>query len=427
MLHRVTWYSAGILALVAIASTAGYWGFGQMKERSALVQSADVAYTSSFEDLVSNVTNMKEEMANSLVTSNQTTFDSHLAGISRFAYAAETDLSKLPNNAQSMSQLHGYLNGIDTSTRKWLGQPNSASDRNIRKSLSGDYLDSQKIETKLSDIQSQISAGNHEWMTRNHASSGTPAALVAMQKVNKTIPTSVSQSASAQVQANTSAPMKASRAVDLVKRVAQPTEVDSWTSKIANSPNSGSVFEVWGKKGQTSDLVNGVVSRQDGRLLSFHNTRSMGNVHLDITEAAKKAQAWLRDNGYPNAIETDSSQYDGKVIFTFEPVYHGSSVIDHPLHVYVALDNGQIVGFNGREAALHPVAHVLHSKLTINQLRSRLSNDFHIKMEKPVLAQAGNSQTFAPAEAFYGTMKDETFCVYLSAVDGHEIRVQHLT
>lgn len=433
MLHRVTWYAAGVLALVVIGTSVGYWGYNQKQQRDAYVRTAETGYDNSFHNLVSDFNGMRSEMADSLLTADETTFVSHLAGVSRFAYAAGADLSKLPDSPDSTGQLHNYLHTVDSSVKSWLKQNHVVSDRAVRKQLATDYSESGKIQTELTDVQSQLTSKQGIWMNTNGSAHSEALALTGLKKIDgdiaktstETAPQATTSTSNTSSAGRATSRISTQQAINMVAKYAHVKHPSGWKVKAIKTEKVGSAYEVTGDNGTGQGTISGEVSRS-GTLLSFYDNRPVRDQKVDFVSASKNALSWLHAHGYAHVHQSDASQYDNTAVFTFTPQYDDIPVISHPIQIHVALDNGQVTGFNAVAAALHPVTQVANPKLTVSQLRQKLSADFDVKMEQSIITRNSNG-TYVPAVAFYGTFKGDTFSIYLSRVDGSELEVQKLT
>ncbi|GMA60820.1 germination protein YpeB [Alicyclobacillus fastidiosus] len=432
MLHRATWVSAGILAVVAVGTTVGYWGYDQKQQKDAFARSAETQYESSFHSLVNDVRDMRKELAKSMLTQDHASFDTHLSSISRLCYAGEASLGRLPSNITPASHLQSYLHLVDNQVQSWMKHDKTPADKDVRKQLNNLYTQSGTFVSQLGDMQSQLGDKMDVWLAARHSPQGQAGfAADGLRRVDRQVasfadnPTTRAPKPSALAnQTFAKEPTISSQAA--IKKVSQVIGVKptGWTAKLYRAGTLTAYYGVTGNA--ANNHISAEVSQRGGHLLTYYNDHAAKTSKYDFATAASDAAAWLKRQGFSKIERTDAMQYDHAAMFTFAPLVDGVPVIGQPISVHIALDNGQVVGFNAAQVYANPVGAVPPPKLTVAQLRKRLSPDFDVKIARKVIVQDENRQ-YIPAVAFYGTMKQETYCINLSAIDGAEVKIDQLT
>ncbi|WAH35086.1 PepSY1/2 domain-containing protein [Alicyclobacillus dauci] len=430
MLHRVTWLAAATLAVVAIGTSVGYWGYGQKQQKESFARMAETQYESAFHNLVSDVRGMRAEMAKSLVTRDNTVFHEHLSDVSRLCYAAESSLSRLPADTTPSNHLQTYLHAVDGAVNDWIHHDTGATDRTVRQKLSTFYKESATVVSQLGDLQTQLGgAQGASWIRRNNNTT-TGLALDGMRKVDTQVATLSAVKPTPPVDTGTTVSyakepiVTSASALRQVTRITGAKDTKGWQAKLYRQNQPTGYYRITGTfKGAN---VWAEVSQHGGHLLMYHNDRTVQTSKYDYAQAANDAARWLAAQGFTHVERQEGLQYDHTAMFTFAPTVGGVPVFGQPIQVHVALDNGSVTGFNAAKAYENPVTSVPDRKLTVNQLQKRLSPDFEVRMERQVIALNEHHQ-YVPAVAFYGTMKQETFCVVLDARDGTEVLVDQLT
>ena len=108
------------------------------------------------------------------------------------------------------------------------------------------------------------------------------------------------------------------------------------------------------------------------------------------------------------------------------PVQDSSVVVSQGILVKVALDNGQVVGYDATNYYYYPVHDLPVRRFSAAALRRVVNPAFHVRMVREVIALDKSNQ-YQPAVAFYGTGNGETYCVYINANTGREMAIDQLT
>lgn len=430
MLHRATWISATVLAVVAVGAGVGYWGYGEKTAKETYARQAETNYASSFHNMVNNIRDMRSELAKSMLSSDAGAFQSHLSDVSRLCYAAQTDLGRLPSNFTPDSNLQSYLHEVDTNVRKWIKADEKPSDRPVENQIQNYYTASGAIVSDLSDMQGQLDGKTNAWLTNNAKT--TTLAAQGMKRVNTHVasfaslkmPTRQTPAPKANPKLQQLPTITAQQAINQVASVVGQKNHANWRAKLMEKGKSTAHYQVNGAN--SGAHISAEVSQHGGKLFSLYNDRSINASKYDFATASKDAKHWLAQHGFANVQQLNAAQYDHTALFTFSPTLNGVPVISQSIQVHVALDNGQITDFNATPVYTKPVGTVPARKLTVAQLQKKLNPDFQVKMSKPVIVQDENSK-YVPAAAFYGTLHHDTFCILLSAVDGSEVKVDQLT
>lgn len=425
MIHRATWWTGTALAVIAVGGTVGYWGYNQQQQRDAFASAATTQYQGAYHSLTADVTALRTAIADCLLTQDNQTLDAHLNDISRLAYAGQQELGKLPANFNGDYHLASYLHQIDDQARKWIKAGNLGANREVKKTLSRDYAASAIVTTQLSQLQKQIATQPAVWMdnTGKGVSSTMKDSLNRVDEAVGAIDVVTPKSnATANPMTNHSGESIKS-AQNQVASLAGKNVTANWRTVFHRTGVDAPFYQVTGKTKQGN--IVGDVSTSTGALLSYYNDRAVTNSVYDFSQASIDATRWLKQHGYPQVVRDHAAQYDHVAMFTFFPSVRQKPVIDRPIGMSVALDNGQIVGFHQSVGQIPSSAEVKPMTMTMRGLRAKLSPDFQVRMEQQVIVRNAD-QKWVSGVSFYGTLRDETYRVILDGTNGAEVKVEHL-
>jgi germination protein YpeB len=157
------------------------------------------------------------------------------------------------------------------------------------------------------------------------------------------------------------------------------------------------------------------------------NQRDPGSADITPDKAVDTAKEFLEKNGYKNMVPTYSMRNDNISVINF--AYLDDQVVAYTdlIKVKVALDNGQIVGYEAEGyLKAHHERDIPEPKLTADQARGRIS--ISLDIEKPVqltLIPLENKEEVLCYE-FRGDFEGDDFLVYINALTGREERILKL-
>src|SRR5690625_1206660 len=122
-----------------------------------------------------------------------------------------------------------------------------------------------------------------------------------------------------------------------------------------------------------------------------------------------------------------SQQYDNYGVYTF--VYNEEDVKVYPdsITIKIALDNGEVVGFNARNYLInHHDRNIKKPKLTPEEAGKFVNQNLNVQDHHLALIENDVGEELL-TYAFLGTLKNETYRIFINAEDGLEEIVEKLT
>lgn len=190
-----------------------------------------------------------------------------------------------------------------------------------------------------------------------------------------------------------------------------------------------SVVRIEGKLPSYSISGNGITAeftKSGGVLLMLIKDRHIGEEKLSVDDAKIKAETFLRDNGYENMKESYYEKRDGSVVINY--AYYQDDYIVFPdlVKVKIALDNGEIIGFESRGYVTnHTYRTIPEAKVTKEQALENVNKNLEI---------TGVSMAIIPLESgseaccwqIKGKVSDKHFLMYVNTQTGYTEDVQIL-
>ena len=173
----------------------------------------------------------------------------------------------------------------------------------------------------------------------------------------------------------------------------------------------------------TDGKVNMSVTKQGGYVSVMQNSRDITAENLSYKDASGIARKFLDSRNIKNMKESYYVITDGACVINY--AYTQSGVICYPdlVKVKVALDNGEIVGFDSVGYIMNHTDRKLTAKLTAAQAQKSVSS--RLKVEKSALAlipTPGMNEVLCYEFECTGQNKDRVL-VYINASTGYEEQI----
>ena len=167
------------------------------------------------------------------------------------------------------------------------------------------------------------------------------------------------------------------------------------------------------------------VSKKGGHVIWMRNSRSIGKEKLTIEQAQRKAIEFLEAKGFKNMEPNYYQKYDGGVLFNFVLTEDNVTIYPDLVKVKVALDNGEIVGFDAAQYySFHQDRNIKEPTLSLEEARNRLREDFEVNSQRLAIIPKGKEEILC--YEFKGRYLNGEFIIYVNAENGKEEDVLQL-
>lgn len=441
MRENRSWIAPGVLSLLLVASLV--WGYNQYSIRGQYETALDNHYQRLFYDVKSHVENVQVSLSKALLATTKERNVLLFTQIMDDAASAKDKLAQMPiSHADSAS------------TEKFLTQASDYSYFIIQKHLEGQDITPEQREA-LKSIQLNAEAFNNELnlladnimeknfivgMARAGMDSNTEAmsantfvtSLVNLEKEVAKAPELIYDGPFADQMVNKKAVGLSGNQVDINK--AQQAALN-----FIGRENQGNIqafeegegindlkipsytFQIENKNGR-NQLIYVSVSKQGGKVLNMTNPRGVNEKKLSVEQGLKKAQEYLINKGFDNMEPNYNLRYDGTVLYNF--VYTEGDVTIYPdlIKVKVALDTGEIVGFDASAYYLnHQKRNLNQDSISESEARAQVKTDFNIDSIRLAMIPKGEKEVVC--YEFKGKYEGADFIVYINAQTGQEEQI----
>ncbi|GAX89699.1 germination protein YpeB [Effusibacillus lacus] len=429
---------AAVLALVV----TGFWGFREHQQKQALLLKAENQYQRAFHDLSSNLDLLQDELGKALAMNTQRQLTPCLSNIWRISYLAQSDLGQLPLSLMPFNRTQEFLKDIGefsyrVAIRDQRKEPLTDGEWKTLQTL---YNESIDIEQDIQKLQTDVLQKNLRWMD----------AELALSQTHKKTDNQIVDGFKAVEKKVSEFPELQSQTLSAIKSKNRPNINNVSGDEISQEEAARKAANFLGKADTTGITVqkNGkgtlypafsiTVQEANGQKHFMEMTVKGGHVTwtvkdrevkdptMDLVAAQQKGEQWLSARGFSNLSLIKTEQYDNTAIYTFVPKQDGVLIYPDTVTVKVALDNGEVIGFNGQDYLFHHKQRSLQQpKLTQDQARKFVSKHTEVQEAGLALVEDEMGKEVLTYE-FIGTMDNDTYRIYINADNGDEEKVEKL-
>ncbi len=441
-MDRRWWIAPTLLALLLVVSVV--WGYNQYTMKNRYEVALENHYQRLFFDVKKHVDNVQVSLSKALVSDSKEQNVLLLSQIMNESYFAQDKLSQMPITHAETSK-----------TEKFLNQAADYSYHIIQTHLLGEDVTKEQKET-LTNLQKNSSAFNRE-LSKLHASmmesnfalgelsskqgrrveKGNEkvfqTSLVSMDKQMSKSPELIYDGPFSDQMLNRKPLGLGGNNVSLEEAKGIATDFFG-KDRVARleafeqGENASEVripahtFHLYPKNQQKDLAVYIGVSQKGGKVVWMVNPRPVSKKTLSPKQAEEKALKYLKEKGFESMESNYSLKYDGTILFNF--VYKEKDVTIYPdlIKVKVALDTGEIVGFDASAYYLNHHERTIESPhIDETAAREKVNVDFNIDSVRLTIIPKGKNEILC--YEFKGKHNGADFIVYINALDGREEQV----
>lgn len=431
------------LALLVLAGT-GYWGYGQMMSRRSAETALNNKYSLAFYNLMNNVQNMEVMLSKALV-GQETRQDTQLfMKVWQESMAAQNNLGQIPVQDTTVARTLKYINQVGAYSQSLALQTAGGKAKTDEQwqTLQKLYQQSGVLNNELRKVEADLSSGALTMSELQRESrfvfrrAGPQLANSSFQTIDRNMerfPTLIydgpfsdhlERKAPAGISGPQITPEKA-RDIALAFIDQRPD-----TTYIANVINQNRAriplyrVEVTPRPAQNGEKITLGVSKQGGKVIWMINSRNTGETKMDVREAGDIAGRFLENKGFKDMESTYYEVRDNVALFNYAATQGGIVLYPDLVKVSVALDNGQIMGFDATNYYLsHRMRDLPKPKLTLAGAREKLSPRLESVSPGRLVLIPETVDREALCYEFQGTLDNDVFLIYINAVTGQEEQV----
>lgn len=430
----------GVL-VIGVTGTA-YWGYQEHIEKNAVLVHAENNYQRAFHDLTYQMDLLNDKIGSTLAMNSRQQLSPSLAEVWRLTSEAHSDVGQLPLTLLPFNKTEEFLANVGefsyrVAVRNLDQEPLSKEEYKTLETL---YQKSGEIQEELRKVQHLVLENNLRWMD-------VQLAIATDQQQDNTIIDgfkTVEKNVEGYSESDFGPTFTSMNTKDEGFKYLSGGEISEQEAKKVAK-------DFLGLKGQEEIRVvtNGKGSSYEFYSLSIDDPKSKTEIYMDITkkggypiwvlrnrdvkeknislnEAMENAVGYLKDHKFKNLVMFESAQYDNIGVFTFVSVEEDVRIYPDSITIKVALDDGKVTGFTAKAYLLaHHKRDIPKPTLTLEQARDKINPSVEIMEDRLGLIINDLSEEVLCYE-FLGTIKNDTFRIFINAETGYEEKVEKL-
>ncbi|GHH98165.1 germination protein YpeB [Neobacillus kokaensis] len=431
----------GVLALGVIGT--GYWGYQEHQEKNAVLLNAENNYQRAFHSLTYQMDLLNDKIGATLAMNSRHSLSPSLAEVWRITSEAHNDVGQLPLTLLPFNKTEEFLANIGnfsyrTAIRDLDKEPLTDKEYETLKVL---YKQSGEIQSELRKVQYMVLKNNLRWMDVELAlASGKETTdntiIDGFKTVEKTVtgfdetdfgPTFANMQKKDENFKNVKgSPISRNEAIRIAKKY---MNMDGNTKVKVTENGKGADYGFYSvsikneKNGQEASMD---ITKKGGHPIWFINQRDVTKQKISLHDAMTKAQTFLKDTGFTELELFESTQYDNIGVFNFVTNKNGVRIYPEAIKMKVALDNGDIIGVSAEEYLKSLQSRKIGKPaISLKQARSKVNPNLKV-MEDRLAVIVNDLNKEVLCYEFLGTIKDDTYRIFINADNGREEEVEKL-
>lgn len=427
--------------IIVIIGVIAVWGLYQYKNEMQFRQRAENQYNRSFFELAGYGQNVEVMLSKAMISNSPEQGVVNLSEVWRQANLAQANLSQLPISQLALDNTSKFLTQVSdfsyTLLRQTLGgKPISQEQMDNLRRLH-DY--SVKMNSSFGQLQADLSYGRIKW--GELSSKGTPI----FQRTSENFTTTQFKNIEKEFKEYPSliydgpfsdnlkdikpvglsgADINQAQARDKAVRFLgadRAADIKSIGTTDGNIKTYNFQADMKGAPKNTSTVIN--IAQKGGHVLLFTNNRSAQREVLKVQQAKDAAKKFLRSRGYINMQDTYYLKEDGVATINYAYNQDGITMYTDLIKVKVALDNGEIVGFESKGYLMsHKDRKLGTPKITEDEARKAINTRLAVTSSGLAVIPTQWKTEILTYE-FKGKVDGRDFLVYVNADTGKEEQI----
>lgn len=434
-----------LLSVALVGATA--FGWFQTNQKNRLALEAENKYMSAFHRLKWTSENIEERTARLMATNDQLLQQSLLADLRVFSAQAVEHMAALPFGTTQKPRIESFLNTLREKSDQYhykLTEGASLSDAEWAQ-LTELRKQSVFFEEELSHLLGLVGNNMIRWRDTVRVT-GPGRDGTAATPITKSIAHLEQALTPPPGEENALAPGKSplarprtdpgprvvpARAVEAIKRfIDMPLQGEPQLTGSSDKADQGKEFSLYFFNAQKANgtPLNFGVSIHGGHVIYMIDGRPVKEKRLTRAQLVDRARSMLRKWGYGTAEFLSAAENSGTLVMDFAPLENGVSIHVDRIKVMLAMDNGELVGFDARSYWINRHARNIGGpKLLAMEAGQRLSPRLKVKGEPQLAIIADTRRQERLVWAFHGSIDAQHYRVFVDAQTGREVDVERLS
>ena len=403
--------SAGLIVVLMAVSVVLIFRTNDLSE---ITLNYENMLKSSFQEAFNDMRIIENDLSKLMVTVNKKTATNLMAKVQLKSMACSQELSKLPIVATGVQNTLKFVNQLSSYCATALNKYSveNAFPENFDKQIEEFFSTCKNVNVELSYLESDVLNNKISVLDINQGNVDVEGIMGSIDNDVLEYPSVIFDGPFSDGQERSTPKSEREQVTtEKAKEYAKNLGFDIPFKKEINGILPVYLFE--------NENVSIQITKKGGLLLSAISDRVVGEPVLDEKEAEEKALRFAEKLNYGQVKNVWQEFYANSVVFNFAPIVDNVIIYPDIFKVKVALDNGDIIAFEGKSYVMNNHPRQIESKvISIEDAKKQLKEGFEIETSRLAVISVNEKEHLC--YEFYGKYNDLTFAIYISAIDGQE-------
>ncbi len=399
-----------ICVLFVLLCTVSVAAVMESSRASEMTLKLENSLKASFQESVSDMRAVESDLSKLMITTDNALITQTLSTLALKSAACGQELSKLPIVATGMQNTLKFVNQLSSycvTVMRTEPKP-----ENFEQQIREFFDTCREVNTQLADALNGVLSGEISLLNVGGGETETSGVFGSIAESMSEYPSVIFDGPFSDGQARTT-PLREREAVS-------PEDAAEYVKNLGfNCKYSGEINGVIPAYTFSDDGIYLQVTKAGGLLLSAISSRDIGEASISEDEAGKRATAFAEKLGFRDSQIVWREFFGHYMIFNFAVVQDGIVVYPDIFKVQVALDNGEIVGFEGKSYIMseHDRS-LIQPEISEADAANKLKKGFNIESSRLCVISVNEREELC--YEFFGNYDSLEYAVYISATDGCE-------
>lgn len=434
------WIIISILSLGVIGTT--YWGYQEHQEKNAILIQAENTYQRAFHELTYHIDLLHDKIGSSLAMNSNDSLSPQLVEIWRITADAHANVGQLPLSLLPFNKTEEFLANIGNFTYRVAVRDLETDPLNEDElaTLEGLYEQSGEIKDELRQVQHTALSNNLRWMdvqlalaTEDEQMDNT--IVDGFQTVEKKVE-GYSEAANfdtligdhtSEVHDYLFVNEEPLTEEEIIERSKEIFDVKSDENLSITKSGDGADISVYSVSYQNDQKYGYMdITEQGGHPITLLINRPINEQNLSLYDGLQEATNYLEDYGFDNMVVFQSTQYDNIGVYSFLYAEDDVRIHSDSVEIKIALDDGDILGLSAKNYLMnHRQREIPQPALSPEEAKEQVNSQVEIQEEFLAIIDNEFGEEVLVYE-FLGILNDDTFRIFINAMDGREEKVEKL-
>ncbi len=434
------WIIISILSLGVIGTT--YWGYQEHQEKNAILIQAENTYQRAFHELTYHIDLLHDKIGSSLAMNSNDSLSPQLVEIWRITADAHANVGQLPLSLLPFNKTEEFLANIGNFTYRVAVRDLETDPLNEDElaTLEGLYEQSGEIKDELRQVQHTALSNNLRWMdvqlalaTEDEQMDNT--IVDGFQTVEKKVE-GYSEAANfdtligdhtSEVHDYLFVNEEPLTEEEIIERSKEIFDVKSDENLSITKSGDGADISVYSVSYQNEQKYGYMdITEQGGHPITLLINRPINEKNLSLYDGLQEATNYLEEYGFDNMVVFQSTQYDNIGVYSFLYAEDDVRIHSDSVEIKIALDDGDILGLSAKNYLMnHRQREIPKPALSPEEAKEQVNSQVEIQEEFLAIIDNEFGEEVLVYE-FLGILNDDTFRIFINAMDGREEKVEKL-